>query len=176
MSNASVELQVVLGDITEQADIAAVVNAANSMLMSGGGVCGAVFRKAGLELTEACLPLAPIGVGEAVATPAFGLPNSYVIHAVGPRYGKDKPEAGLLSNAYRNSLRVAEAIAAPSIAFPALSTGIYGYPLDEASEIAIDAVRSMVANLREVRLIRFVLFDEHALAKFSEARDRLGGL
>jgi len=99
---------VVLGDITEQPDIDAVVNAANHLLMSGGGVCnhllmsgggvcGAIFRKAGPELIDACQALAPVDVGDAVVTPGFGMPNSHVIHAVGPRYGKDHPEATLLA-------------------------------------------------------------------------------
>jgi O-acetyl-ADP-ribose deacetylase len=170
MSHSAVHVEVVLGDITEQPDIDAVVNAANSMLMSGGGVCGAIFRQAGPELNDACRPLAPLEVGGAVATPGFGLPNPHIIHAVGPRYGKDRPEADLLARAYITALTVADALGTHSIAFPALSTGIFGYPMAEASEIAFTAVDSMIPALRAVRLIRFVLFDQNAHAQFLEAQ------
>jgi O-acetyl-ADP-ribose deacetylase len=148
------------GDITSQDDIEAVVNAANARLGPGGGVAGAIHRAAGPGLAEEAVPLGPIAPGEAVITGAHGLPNRYVIHTLGPVYGQDRPEAELLASCYRNSLGLTEENGIGSIAFPAISTGIFGYPVEEAAEVALGTVREEAGRLERVRLIRFVLFGE----------------
>jgi O-acetyl-ADP-ribose deacetylase (regulator of RNase III) len=163
-----VVIECVQGDITRQPDVEAVVNAANAMLMPGGGVAGAIHRAAGPELAEACRPLAPIKPGEAVITPGFRLPNKYVIHCLGPVYGVDKPEEVLLGNCYRNALRLAEEHHVQSIAFPAISTGIFGYPIKEAVQVVIPLVLSETANLKTLKRIRFVLFGARDFAYYVE--------
>ena len=155
-----VTVECVRGDITAQEDVTAIVNAANAELRSGGGVAGAIHRAAGPGLEEEARPLAPIGPGEAVITGGHGLPNRYVIHALGPVYGQDRPEAELLANCYRNSLALAEQNGIDSIAFPAISTGIFGYPVEEAARVALGTVVGQAERLQSVRLIRFVLFGE----------------
>ena len=148
----------VLGDITRE-DVDAVVNAANQALAGGGGVDGAIHRAAGhRELQEACATLGGCPTGEAKATPGFALPARWVIHAVGPRWrGGDKGEPDLLASCYRRSLEVADELGARSVAFPAISTGIYGYPPEEAARIAVETVRSAETK---VELVRLVAFDE----------------
>lgn len=165
-------VECVRGDITAQDDVDAVVNAANARLGPGGGVAGAIHRAAGPGLAEEALPLGPIRPGEAVITGGHGLPNRFVIHALGPVYGQDRPEAEVLSRCYRNALALAEENGAGSVAFPAISTGVFGYPVEEAAEVALRTVQEEAEGLREVRLIRFVLFGrddlethEHALAR-----------
>jgi O-acetyl-ADP-ribose deacetylase len=155
-----VTLECVRGDITAQDDVAAIVNAANAELRSGGGVAGAIHRAAGPGLEEEARPLAPIRPGEAVITGGHDLPNRHVIHALGPVYGRDSPEAELLANCYRNSLALAEENGVDSLAFPAISTGVFGYPVEEAAEVALRAVAQEAEGLEHVRLIRFVLFGE----------------
>ena len=159
----AVTVECVGGDITAQEDIEAVVNAANARLSPGGGVAGAIHRVAGPGLAEEAMPLGPIAPGEAVITGAHGLPNHYVIHTLGPVYGQDRPEAELLAGCYRNSLGLAEENGIESIAFPAISTGIFGYPLEEAAEAALLTVRVEADGLEGLRLIRFVLFGEKDL-------------
>jgi len=159
----AVTVECVGGDITAQEDIEAVVNAANARLSPGGGVAGAIHRAAGPGLAEEAMPLGPIAPGEAVITGAHGLPNHYVIHTLGPVYGQDHPEAELLAGCYRNSLGLAEENGIESIAFPAISTGIFGYPLEEAAEAALLTVRVEADGLERLRLIRFVLFGEKDL-------------
>jgi O-acetyl-ADP-ribose deacetylase len=159
----AVTLECIRGDITSQEDIEAVVNAANARLGPGGGVAGAIHRAAGPGLAEEAIPLGPIEPGEAVITGAHGLPNRYVIHTLGPVYGQDRPEAELLARCYRNSLSLAEEEDLESIAFPAISTGIFGYPAEEAAEIALRTVREEAERLEGMRLIRFVLFGEKDL-------------
>jgi O-acetyl-ADP-ribose deacetylase (regulator of RNase III) len=155
-----VTVECVRGDITAQDDVAAIVNAANAELGSGGGVAGAIHRAAGPELEREARPLAPIGPGEAVITGGHNLPNRYVIHALGPVYGQDRPEAELLADCYRNSLALAEENGIDSIAFPAISTGVFGYPVEEAAVVALRTVVEEADGLERVRLIRFVLFGE----------------
>jgi O-acetyl-ADP-ribose deacetylase len=155
-----VTVECVQGDITAQDDVAAIVNAANAELRSGGGVAGAVHRAAGPELERDARPLAPIRPGEAVITGGHDLPNRYVIHTLGPVYGQDRPEAELLATCYRNALALAEENGIGSIAFPAISTGIFGYPVEEAAEVALRTVGEQAEMLEHVRLIRFVLFGE----------------
>jgi O-acetyl-ADP-ribose deacetylase (regulator of RNase III) len=155
-----VAVECVRGDITAQEGVTAIVNAANAGLRSGGGVAGAIHRAAGPGLEEEARHLAPISPGEAVITGGHGLPNRYVIHALGPVYGQDRPEAELLANCYRNSLALAEQNGIDSIAFPAISTGIFGYPVEEAARVALGTVVGQAERLQSVRLIRFVLFGE----------------
>jgi O-acetyl-ADP-ribose deacetylase len=157
---SGVTVECVRGDITSQEDVAAIVNAANAELRSGGGVAGAIHRAAGPGLAEEARPLAPIEPGEAVITGGHDLPNRYVIHTLGPVYGQDRPEAELLAGSYRNSLALAEEYGIESVAFPAISTGVFGYPVEEAARIALGTVVVEAENLRSVRLIRFVLFGE----------------
>ena len=123
----------------------------------GGGVAGAIHRAAGPGLAEEARPLGPIEPGEAVLTGAHGLPNRHVIHTLGPVYGQDRPEAELLAGCYRNSLALAEENGIESIAFPAISTGIFGYPVEAAARVALGAVRDEADSLDIVRLVRFVL-------------------
>jgi O-acetyl-ADP-ribose deacetylase (regulator of RNase III) len=167
------EVEVVRGDITVQGDVEAVVNAANAQLAPGGGVAGAVHRAAGPGLYEECRPLAPIQPGEAVVTGGHELPNGYVIHTLGPVYGQDSPEAELLARCYRNSLALAEEHEISSIAFPAISTGIFGYPVGEAAEVALLTVTEELGRLRNVRLVRFVLFGEEYRKVHQDALSRL---
>lgn len=163
-----VTVECVLGDVTAQNDVDAVVNAANARLTTGGGVAGAIHRAAGPGLAEEAEPLGPIRPGEAVITGGHGLPNRFVIHALGPVYGQDRPEAALLSSCYRNALSLAEENGAASVAFPAISTGVFGYPVGEAAQVAIRTVREEAAGLSSVRLVRFVLFSDGDL----EAHER----
>lgn len=155
-----VTIELTLGDITQQDDVQAVVNAANAELKTGGGVAGAIHDAAGPELAEAGARLAPLRPGDAVMTPAFKLPNEKVIHCLGPIYGQDKPSADLLALCYQAALGLADRNSIRSIAFPAISTGSFGYPLDQAAEVALGAVLGMADQLVHVKLIRFVLYDE----------------
>lgn len=157
---SGVTLELERGDITAQDDLQAVVNAANAQLKTGGGVAGAIHRAAGPGLTEETRPLAPISPGEAVITGGHDLPNEYVIHCLGPVYGRDKPEDELLSNCYRNALKRAEEKGIESIAFPAISTGAFGYPTEAAARVALSTIREEAEHLESVNTIRFVLFGE----------------
>ena len=172
---SGVAFECVRGDISSQPDVAAVVNAANAELMPGGGVAGALHRAAGPGLAEECRPLAPISPGEAVITSAHGLPNEYVIHALGPVYGADRPEAELLARCYENALALADERGADSVAFPALSTGAFGYPLEEAAGIALRTVTGGASRLEAVRLVRFVLFSERELEVHETVLSGLAG-
>jgi O-acetyl-ADP-ribose deacetylase len=157
------ELELVVGDIARQEGFDAVVNAANAELRTGGGVAGALHRAAGPGLEEECRPLAPIEPGEAVITSGHGLPNPWVIHCLGPVYGRDEPSDQLLASCYREALRLAEEKGLRSIAFPAISTGAFGYPADEAARLALGTVLDAAPELDSVHRIRFVLYDEAAL-------------
>ena len=164
------------GDITDQ-EVDAIVNAADSSLMGGGGVDGAIHRRGGPEILEACRRIRreryPDGLptGQAVATPAGRLPARWVIHTVGPVYSAGVDRAELLRSCHVESLRVADEIGARTVAFPAVSTGVYGYPLDEAAPIALAAVREADTSVEEVR---FVLFDPAAFRAFTAALATLG--
>jgi O-acetyl-ADP-ribose deacetylase (regulator of RNase III) len=161
------DLEAVLGDITEE-DVDAIVNAANTSLLGGGGVDGAIHRAAGPGLDEACRALGGCSEGDAKVTPGFDLPARWIIHAVGPRWrGGAAGEAELLASCYRNSLVRADEVGAATVSFPAISTGIFGYPLAAATDIAIDTVRSTPTS---VTTVRFVCFDETTLRAY---RDRL---
>ncbi len=165
---SGVRIQCIKGDITAQGDMDAVVNAANAELMPGGGVAGAIHRAAGPGLAEECTSLAPIKPGEAVITGAHHLPNRYVIHCLGPVYGVDKPEEKLLANCYRNALKRSEEKGIRSVAFPAISTGAFGYPLEEAAQVALRTVMKEAPSLRFVKIIRFVLFSTRDYAVHEE--------
>lgn len=161
------------GDIARQSDMDAVVNAANAELRPGGGVAGALHRTAGPELEQACRPLAPIVPGQAVITEAFGLPNRYVIHCLGPVYGRDTPEAELLAACYRNALELAERHGLASVAFPALSAGAFGYPLEEAARIALATVQETLPRCPGIAKVRFVLFDAGSAKLFQDTLESL---
>lgn len=151
-------VECVCGDITRQDDIEAVVNAANAQLMPGGGVAGAIHSAAGPGLAEECRSMAPIRPGEAVISGAHNLPNQYVIHCLGPVYGVDEPAEQLLAACYRNSLELADSKGIESVAFPAISAGAFGYPLEEAAEVALVTVRKVLPQMKAVGRVRFVLF------------------
>jgi O-acetyl-ADP-ribose deacetylase len=167
------------GDITRASDVGdlqAIANAANSRLIGGGGVDGAIHRAAGSELARALddvrerLPGGVLPPGGAVITPGFRLPVGHVIHCVGPVYGREGSRApSLLRSAYREALRICRENGIESVAFPAISTGAYGYPLREAAEVAWDAVVEDLRANGRLRLVRFVLFDEPALDAFVAA-------
>ncbi len=156
-----VTIECLQGDIANQPDMDAVVNAANAQLLIGGGVAGAaIHRAAGPGLETECRPLAPIRPGEAVITGAHNLSNRHVIHCLGPVYGSDEPADALLASCYRNALRLAEQNNIRSIAFPAISTGAFGYPMEPAARIAFQTILKELDGLSSVKHIRFVLFDE----------------
>jgi O-acetyl-ADP-ribose deacetylase (regulator of RNase III) len=163
-----VTIECVQGDIVRQPDLDAIVNAANARLRRGGGVAGAIHRAAGPGLEQECLPLAPIKPGEAVITGGYNLPNRHVIHCLGPVYGRDKPENVLLANCYRSALLLADGKELQSVGFPAISTGIFGYPVEAAAEVACRAVAETAPLLKHVRTVRFILFSEGDLAVHRE--------
>ncbi|MFE1766958.1 O-acetyl-ADP-ribose deacetylase [Streptomyces angustmyceticus] len=163
-------LTLIQGDITEQA-VDAVVNAANSSLLGGGGVDGAIHRRGGPEILAECRALRDghygrgLPTGQAVATTAGRLPARWVIHTVGPVHSEGEDRSDLLASCYRESLRIAGELGARTVAFPAISTGVYRWPLDDAARIAVATVRDLDTAVAEVR---FVLFDERAYAAFAE--------
>lgn len=159
-------IECVRGDISDQPGIEAVVNAANAELRPGGGVAGAIHRAAGPGLYEECRPLAPIRPGEAVITQGHRLPNRFVIHCLGPVYGVDVPSDSLLASCYRNAMRLARENEIRSIAFPAISAGVFGYPVEPAARIAVRTVRDELAADSAVRHVLFVLFDRTTLGVY----------
>jgi O-acetyl-ADP-ribose deacetylase (regulator of RNase III) len=162
------QLDAVLGDITRER-VDAIVNAANSSLLGGGGVDGAIHRAAGPRLVEACRALGGCPEGDAKVTPGFDIPARWIIHAVGPRWrggGAGEPET--LAACYRNSLARADEVGAATVSFAAISTGIFGYPLDAATDVAVATVRSSPTR---VETVRFVCFDRTTLQAYV---DRLG--
>lgn len=165
-------LQFVVGDITDQ-DTDAVVNAANERLAPGGGVAGAIHRAAGPGLWEECSTLGGCRTGEAKVTKAFGLPNRYVIHTVGPVYSGSDKDPVLLRSCYINSLKAADENGVKSISFPALSTGIFGYPVKEAARIAIMAIRDYLMGDTGIRLVRMVLYDTASYEEHMKALEEL---
>jgi O-acetyl-ADP-ribose deacetylase (regulator of RNase III) len=164
-------ITLVQGDITEQ-EVDAVVNAANSSLLGGGGVDGAIHRRGGPEILAECRRLRAtrygdgLPTGQAVATTAGRLPARWVIHTVGPVYARSEDRSELLASCYRESLRVAAGLGAATVAFPAVSAGIYGWPLDDAARIAVGTVRNTPAPVEETR---FVLFSAEVHAAFDRA-------
>lgn len=171
------ELTALLGDITRER-VDAIVNAANSSLLGGGGVDGAIHRAGGPEILAECRRLRatslPDGLpaGSAVATTAGRLPARWVVHTVGPVHSRADDRSAVLASAYTQSLHVARGVGARTVAFPAVSAGVYGWPMADAARIAVDSVRAAVdAHGDEIDEVRFVLFSEAALTAF---RDALG--
>src|SRR2546422_2613564 len=161
------------GDITKYSSDA-IVNAANSELLPGGGVCGAIHRAGGPAIAEECRRIrserGPVPPGQAVATTAGRLPAKYVIHAVGPIWqGGDRGEAGVLSSCYRESMRTADELELHSIAFPAISTGIFGYPVEQAASVAIPSLIESLQSAKHLVLVFVVLFDKATLDAFAKA-------
>lgn len=169
-------ISLIHGDITEQ-HTDAIVNAANSSLLGGGGVDGAIHRRGGPEVLEACRALRAshygkgLPTGQAVATTAGRLPARWVIHTVGPVYSPLTDRSDLLASCYRESLRVADELGARTVAFPAVSAGIYGWPLDDAARIAVSTVRTTPADITEAH---FVLFSADVYAAFEGAMTEIG--
>jgi O-acetyl-ADP-ribose deacetylase len=166
VNQSTVEL--LQGDIVGQ-DVDAIVNAANSALSGGGGVDGAIHRAAGPELLAECRTLGHCPTGEARITKGYRLQARHVIHAVGPVYQRRELDAQLLASAYRNSLDLAARHGLKTIAFPAISTGIYGYPLDQAAPIALQTVEEYLNEHSEIALVRFILWDAAALKAYERA-------
>lgn len=164
---SSIIITAIVGDITQQPDCDVIVNAANPQLCNGSGVCGAIHRAAGPALEVSAVRLGPINVGDAVITPGYNLPNQqWVIHVVGPRYAIDSDPPKLLAQALRNALELADARKFTRIAIPAISTGVYGYPIEQAGQILVSTARAMAVLLNHVKEIRFVLFSDRALDYF----------
>jgi len=168
-------IEIVRGDITDER-VDAIVNAANSSLLGGGGVDGAIHRRGGPAILEACRQLRattlPDGLptGHAVATTAGDLDARWVIHTVGPVWSAREDRTELLQNAYRSSLRVARELGATTVSFPAISAGIYGWPMEDAARIAVSTVRAVLsASISTVEHVRFVLFSDRALQAFRSA-------
>jgi O-acetyl-ADP-ribose deacetylase len=169
-------LRAVPGDLTE-ADVDVVVNAANPGLLGGGGVDGALHRAGGPEILAECralkarLPDGRLPRGEAVATTAGRLPARWVVHTAGPIWSASEDRSAVLRSCHANSLRVADGLGAGTVAFPAISAGVYGWPLDDAARQAVAGVRSVADELEHVTEVRFVLFSADALAAFEAALD-----
>ena len=166
-------IQLLVGDITEQ-DTDAIVNAANSSLMGGGGVDGAIHRAGGPAILEECRKVraerGPLPAGQAAATTGGKLPAAFVIHTVGPVWrGGDSNEAATLASCYRESLLLADKMRLHNIAFPAISTGIYGYPIDQAAGVALETVVESLRATNVIREARFVLFNQNFYDAFAQA-------
>lgn len=168
-------INTVLGDITKITEVDAIVNAANTSLLGGGGVDGAIHRASGPELLAECRTLHGCNTGEAKITGAYNLPCEYVIHTVGPIWhgGKDN-EAELLANCYYNSLTLAVEKGIKRIAFPSISTGVYSFPVDLAAKIAVGTVKRFLdANPGSLQLVEWVLFDENTYSYYEKEVDAL---
>jgi O-acetyl-ADP-ribose deacetylase len=165
-------IELVIGDITEQ-EVDAIVNAANSTLLGGGGVDGAIHRVGGPSILAECRDLGGCRPGDVKATTAGDIPAKHVLHAVGPIWrGGDANEAELLASCHRRAIELAAELGDRTVAFPAISTGAYGYPLGLAAPVAIEATQRAMREHPEVELARFVFRDEFALTAYREA---LGG-
>lgn len=170
-----ISIEVIQGNIIEQQDIIAIVNAANAELLTGGGVAGAIHNAAGPRLEQESKLLGHLKPGEAVITGAYDLPNKFVIHCLGPVYGIDKPEDKLLAECYVNALKIADYEKIESVAFPAISTGVFGYPVKEAAGVALTTIRERLGTLKYVKLIRIVLFSQRDLEIHEKKLDEIFG-
>ena len=168
-------VRAIKGDITKVNDVQAIVNAANRSLRGGGGVDGAIHRAAGPQLLQECITLNGCHTGEAKITKGYNLPCDYIIHTVGPRWlGGEQGEADSLESCYRCSLEVAVDNQIKRIAFPSISTGVYGYPIDEAAEIAVKTVKKYTDdNPEKFELVEWVLFDDRTYEAYKTVIDRL---
>ena len=165
-------LELIQADITTL-DVDVIVNAANHSLLGGGGVDGAIHRAAGPQLLAECRTLGGCETGEAKITKGYRLKARHVIHTVGPIYHGNPRDAELLSSAVRNSLRLADEHHLRSIAFPAISTGVYGYPLDQAARVSLSAILDYCRSATQIERVIMCLFDQRALRVFSEVLDQL---
>jgi O-acetyl-ADP-ribose deacetylase (regulator of RNase III) len=171
----NVRIKIVEGVITKQ-EVDAIVNAANTSLLGGGGVDGAIHRAAGPELLEETRKIGGCPTGEARVSKGYRLPAKWVIHTVGPVWsGGNKNEEGLLANCYRNSLKAATEIGAKSIAFPSISTGVYRFPLDRATEIALTETKNFLSADNTIQQVVFICFGEKALKTYQKAFERIFG-
>ena len=169
MKNPDSRIQIVHGDITKL-DVDAIVNAANSTLLGGGGVDGAIHRAAGPELLAECRGLGGCEPGKAKFTRGYGLPARFVIHTVGPIWrGGKRDEARILANCYRNSLQLAVENEVKTIAFPAISCGAYGYPIEQAAQIALETTREFLAATQNIHRVIFVLWGDDVYDAYREA-------
>ncbi|MEO8402368.1 MAG: O-acetyl-ADP-ribose deacetylase [Gammaproteobacteria bacterium] len=163
------KLKVIQGDITHL-PVDVIVNAANTSLLGGCGVDGAIHRAAGPDLLEECKKLGGCGTGQAKLTKAYGLPAQYIIHAVGPVWrGGSKGEPQLLASCYENSLKIARNSGAKTIAFPAISCGIYGYPISQAVSIAVHETANFLELYNQIETVYFVCFDEPTFEAYQQA-------
>ena len=167
-------IRMILGDITKITDVDAIVNAANSSLLGGGGVDGAIHRAAGPELLAECRTLNGCRTGEAKLTGAYRLPCRYVIHTVGPIWsGGRRHEPQLLANCYQNALKIAADHQVRRVAFPSISTGVYSYPVEEAARIAVSTVTQFLEeNPGKLDLVEWVLFDPYTFSVYEKALDK----
>lgn len=160
------------GNIANQPDITAIVNAANAQLRSGGGVAGAIHHVAGPGLERECRVFAPIKPGQAVISSGQKLPNKYVIHCLGPVYGVDKPANKLLASCYRKTLVICEQQKIDSVAFPAISAGAFGYPLKESALVVFKTMAKLIPSLKYVKKIRFVLYTKATLYLYQQILEK----
>ena len=169
------EIEIIMGDITQQA-VDAIVNAANTSLLGGGGVDGAIHRAAGKELLRECQTLNGCATGQAKITKGYKLPAKYVIHTPGPVYrGGQHGEPELLRGCYQNSLTLAAAHGCATVAFPSISTGIYGYPVEQASIIAIETIKAFGQQDKTVKKVLMVCFDARTKNAYETALQKLNG-
>ena len=165
-------LRLVKGDITKR-KVDVIVNAANRQLLPGGGVCGAIHRAAGPELAKECAEIGFCDTGEAVITKGYSLPAKFVVHTVGPVYSGSEEDPKLLSSCYGNSLKLAVKNRLDSIAFPSISTGIFGYPIEKASRVALSTIIDFLKNNGKPSLVEMVLFSQNDFDVYKNALEDL---